>query len=89
MTYVPESLAGRPLSPTERDILGAISEGASDAAMARALFMSESTVKTHVRRMSSKLGSRNRAHMVKRGYQLGYLRLDLDALARNPLARAA
>lgn len=89
MTYVPESLAGKPLSPLELEILGAIANGAADKTTARALFLSETTVKTMVRRILSKVGAVNRAHAVKRGYQLGYLRLDVETLVVKPSARAA
>ena len=86
---VRNGLLGKPLSPTERQILGAIAEGASDAQMSRRLVMAESTVKTHVRSILPKLGARNRANAVKLGYQSGYLRLDVNALARKPIGRAA
>lgn len=86
---MPKGLEGKPLSPTERQILAGIAEGASDAEMARKLLMGEATVKTHVRYALAKLGARNRANAVKRGYQVGYLRLDTDALNRKPIGRVA
>jgi DNA-binding CsgD family transcriptional regulator len=89
MTYKPSPLTGKPLSAVERDILGAMAEGATDAQSAKRLFLAEATVATYVRRICSKLEAHNRPHAVKRGYQLGYLRLDLDTLNRKPIGRAA
>lgn len=57
------------LSERERDVLGLLGEGASNAAIGRALSISESTVKGHVTRVLVKLGVRNRvqAALVARG----------------------
>ncbi|MGH4024225.1 MAG: LuxR C-terminal-related transcriptional regulator [Pseudonocardiaceae bacterium] len=57
------------LSDRERDVLALLGEGASNAAIGRALSISESTVKGHVTRLLVKLGVRNRvqAALVARG----------------------
>jgi DNA-binding NarL/FixJ family response regulator len=54
------------LSPREREVLGLMSQGFKTADMAKALFISESTVKVHVRHIFEKLGVRTRAAAVAR-----------------------
>lgn len=60
-----------PLSPREREVLQQLADGRSVAQVARALFMSESTVKTHVGRIYGKLGAHNRAGAVMEAVRLG------------------
>ncbi|WP_330258060.1 response regulator transcription factor [Streptomyces murinus] len=52
------------LTPRERDILAQLAEGLPNHAIARALFISEATVKTHLRRIYDKLGVDTRAGAV-------------------------
>ena len=49
------------LTEREREVLIELATGASNAELAEALFISEETVRTHVKRILSKLGLRDRA----------------------------
>jgi DNA-binding NarL/FixJ family response regulator len=51
------------LTERERAVAEAVAEGASNATIAKALFMSEGTVKTHVSRALTKLGLDNRVQL--------------------------
>lgn len=61
------------LSPREREVLLALSFGASNKEIAAALFLAEETVKSHLRSVFAKLGARNRAHAVRLGFEAGLL----------------
>ena len=60
------------LTPRESEVLRLIAAGKSNREIARALFVSEATVKTHVNRIFAKTGSRDRAHAVRYAYIHGY-----------------
>jgi DNA-binding NarL/FixJ family response regulator len=60
------------LTPRESDVLRLIAAGKSNREIARALFVSEATVKTHVNRIFMKTGSRDRAQAVSYAYTHGY-----------------
>jgi DNA-binding NarL/FixJ family response regulator len=57
------------LTVTERElqILRGMTDGYSNLEIARQLFVSEDTVKTHARRLFRKLGANDRAHAVALG----------------------
>lgn len=52
------------LTDREKEVFRTLARGATNAEIARALFLSESTVKTHVGRILAKLGARDRIHAV-------------------------
>ncbi|MEZ5553486.1 MAG: LuxR C-terminal-related transcriptional regulator [Pseudomonadales bacterium] len=63
----------RTLSPREQEILLMLANGETNPVMAERLGLSQSTVRTHVERMRSKLCVNTRAAMVAEGFRLGYL----------------
>ena len=61
--------------PTQREIevLQLISEGLVNREIGKMLFLSEETVKSHVRHLLAKLQARSRAHAVAVGFRRGIL----------------
>jgi DNA-binding NarL/FixJ family response regulator len=60
------------LTPREADVLRLIAAGQSNREIAKTLFVSEATVKTHVNRIFAKTGSRDRAQAIRYAYTHGY-----------------
>jgi len=68
----PAATSDADLTPREAEVLRLIAAGKSNREIARALFVSEATVKTHVNRIFAKTGSRDRGQAVHYAYQHGY-----------------
>jgi len=60
------------LTPREVEVLRLIAAGQSNREIARTLFVSEATVKTHVNRIFAKTGSRDRVQAIHYAYTNGY-----------------
>jgi DNA-binding NarL/FixJ family response regulator len=59
------------LTPREADVLRLVARGMSNQEVARALFIGETTVKTHLARLFVKLGVRDRVQAVVFAYESG------------------
>jgi DNA-binding NarL/FixJ family response regulator len=65
----PAALAA--LTEREREVLALVARGLSNAEIATELFISPATAKTHVSRVMTKLGARDRAQLVVTAYEAG------------------
>jgi DNA-binding NarL/FixJ family response regulator len=61
------------LTARERDVLRLVGRGHSNAEIAKALFISETTVKTHLARLFAKTSVRDRAQAVIMAYEAGLI----------------
>ena len=61
----------RLLTDREREVLVEVAAGATNAEIARTLFMAEGTVKTHIGRLLTKLEARDRVSLVLFSYETG------------------
>lgn len=74
---VPQAPDGLPLavlSEREQEVTRMLATGASNEQIARSLFLSANTVKTHVKAVLAKLGLPDRVHVVIWAYENGVLR---------------
>ena len=62
---------GDALTQRERQVLELLALGYSNGAMAEKLFLSDSTVRTHLRSINAKMGARSRTHAVALARQAG------------------
>ncbi|MFH9178482.1 response regulator [Streptomyces albogriseolus] len=69
----PRTPGAEPLSAREREVLALVARGTSNREIARELFISEATVKTHLTHIFAKLGAKDRAAAVATAYDRGIL----------------
>lgn len=62
-----------PLSDREMEVLDCLATGCTTSQIASTLYISENTVKTHVRHILEKLEASNRTEAVSKGIQLGLI----------------
>lgn len=67
------------LSAREREVLTALVRGASNAQIAKDLWISEATVKTHISSVLGKVGATSRVQAVVFAYESGFVRPDWSA----------
>lgn len=65
------------LSDREIEILARVSYGQTSGQIGRALNITETTVKTHLRRMFAKVQVADRSALVRAGFERGYLHLSV------------
>ncbi len=69
----PDGLEAAGLTEREAEVLRLVARGMSNGEIAAALVVSLETVKTHVARMLTKLGARDRTQAVIRAYETGFI----------------
>lgn len=65
--------SGPRLSPREQEVLELLAEGLGVAAIARKMYVSESTAKTHISKIYEKLGAANRAQAIMAAIRAGLI----------------
>lgn len=80
---VPSGLTRQPekacdLTPREKEILGLVARGLTNAEIARQLFISVKTVQAHRANLMQKLGIHDRVDLVKHAIKIGLLSLEGD-----------
>lgn len=64
MNFSYPALIGRDLTEREKQVVRLLADGYSNEEIAARVFLSAATVKTHLARITSKLGARSRTHIV-------------------------
>lgn len=72
---VAEHLGDEPLTSRELDVLQHVSEGNRNREIAKRLFISEETVKVHIKHIMEKLGASDRSHATTIAARRGFIRL--------------
>jgi DNA-binding NarL/FixJ family response regulator len=65
---------GPQVSPREREVLGLLADGLAVAQIAKTLYISESTAKTHISKLYEKLGAGNRAQAIMAAMRMGLIK---------------
>jgi len=66
------------LTKRQLEVLELIAHGMNEGAIATRLVVSPDTVRSHIKSLRRRLGARDRAHAVARGYHLGVLPMTAD-----------
>src|SRR3989440_6831248 len=74
--------SGPQISPREREVLGLLADGLAVAQIAKKLYISESTAKTHISKLYEKLGAGNRAQAIMTAMRMGLIKAET---AEDPL----
>jgi DNA-binding CsgD family transcriptional regulator len=61
----------RHITARERQVLALVADGYSTAEIARVLWITEDTVRTHIKRMLVRLEARTRAHLIAIAFREG------------------
>jgi DNA-binding NarL/FixJ family response regulator len=75
--------SGPQLTPREREVLDLLAQGLGVAAIARSMYVSESTAKTHISKIYDKLGAANRAQAIMVAVRSGLLQTNEDEFPGN------
>lgn len=68
--------SGPALSPREKEVLRLLADGLAVSGIAKTLFISESTTKTHISKVYEKLGAGNRAQALMTALRMGLITSD-------------